>query len=189
LAKATAGQLAIHSPEWLFETLDFDNSLSQSARIGLSVFGGNSGFRRRSLAGYAPDYLFGEDTVVSFRAASAGFTRGWVEEARVIYRQPNGARSVFRRSFGSGIGHAQARREFPDLLVSPSYIKAIGWLLVNMGLFIRADRSEEWAWAAGRLAGRTLESIAPGLYLGAIRAKRARRLSMRGHRGASGSAP
>jgi hypothetical protein len=175
VAKVTTAQLLNQPAAQLFATLDFDNELTRSARTGLSAFGGNSGFRRRALAGYAPDHLFGEDATVSYRAAAAGLTKGWAEEARVLYRQPDRARAVFRRAFGSGVGRAQVMQEFPDFVAPLHSAKSLAWLFVKLPLVLQGDSREAWAWAAGRFAGTACETALPGLYLGRIRAKRSRR--------------
>jgi glycosyltransferase involved in cell wall biosynthesis len=160
---------------WLFEHQVFDDRQSRSRAIGGGYMGNNCGYRRRALSGFAPDFLGAEDAAVALRAVTNGYEGGWADGARILYRQRTTPRTAFRKAFAIAVGHVQLGREFPDLVVVPSRdLRALGWLLLHAPDLLRRKGRVRVAKVAGHHLGLRLERLLPGLFVGVVRARRAR---------------
>jgi glycosyltransferase involved in cell wall biosynthesis len=175
IIEVTTAQLEAEGPEGLFRSLD-GAGRTLSAQRGGGIWGGNSGLRRTALSGFAPDLMFLEDAAVARRATETGSSRDWIEEAIVLYRQPEVSSTSFRKGLGNGVGTVQLLREFPELgSALPHPIKSMAWIFLRAPGAVFSPRRAPWSRAVGRYTGVVLERILPGLYVGAIRASSSRR--------------
>jgi glycosyltransferase involved in cell wall biosynthesis len=168
--------LADKGAAWLFEHQRFDDESSRSTAIGGGFMSGNCGYRRAALSGFAPDFLGSEDAAAALRALDNDFHGGWVDGARVLYRQRSSPGAALRKAFAISVGHVQLEREFPDLVDAGSHdLKALGWLLLHLPNLARRRGRLSWSKVAGHHLGLRCERMAPGLFVGVVRARRARR--------------
>jgi glycosyltransferase involved in cell wall biosynthesis len=171
VAESTSSALEELGPERLFATLSF--AVGQSPG---GIWGGNSAFRRAALSGFAPDLLYKMDNATGLRALDAGFRWAAVEEARLLYRQPERPTAQFHRGYLNGAGRVQLFREFPEIgyhLTSPW--RSLAWIVLKAPLALTSRRRNEWSRITGSYVGSVVETWLPGLSGGVLRARRAKR--------------
>jgi glycosyltransferase involved in cell wall biosynthesis len=155
----------------LFKTLAFN--LGQNPG---GIWGCNSAFRRDALSGFSPDLIYLKDAATGRRAHSAGLRWARVEEARVLYRQPEKTATQFHRGYLNGAGRVQLFREFPEIgYLFPHPIKSLLWLILHSPATLSSRRRESWTRTAGSYSGGMIETLLPGLSAGVLSARRARR--------------
>jgi glycosyltransferase involved in cell wall biosynthesis len=170
VAEATTTVLEERGSEELFGSLDFMVGQSPGG-----IWGGNSAFRRRALSGFSPDLIYKMDNATGLRALSAGLRWAAVDEARLLYRQPERPTTQFRRGYLNGAGRVQLFREFPEIgyhLTTPW--RSLAWLALHAPVALGSGRRSEWSRIAGSYVGSVVETWLPGLSAGVLKARRAR---------------
>ena len=140
------------------------------------ALGANLGIRRDVLAavgGWPVARRNGGDKVVSWRAQLAGHRLGWLPEAVVHVRLPDGPRATLRRQYRIGAAAPSLYGLFRDAGMPPSPVRAAArdwaWLgvegarlgaaaLAGRGPAIR-ERQLKWARVTGYRSGRLAASL------------------------------
>jgi glycosyltransferase involved in cell wall biosynthesis len=171
VSDVTTTVLDQRGPDELFDSLHFEVGQNPGG-----VWGCNSAFRREALSGFSPDLIYKKDNATGLRALSAGHRWARVEEARVLYRQPERPTTQFHRGYLNGAGRVQLYREFPEigyLLTRP--LRSLLWLILHAPSIVLPTRRIAWTRTAGSYVGSVVETVLPGLSGGVLTARRARR--------------
>lgn len=129
-------QIAAQTPRWQFPVVDADLESNPPLRgYGFSGITTTCCLVRRSVfeqvGGFDPSLITGEDTDLFYRLRAVGYRFVIPHHSWVYHEPPRTLRTLLRKSFHYGIGHAQETKKSPERQMSVIRLdRWWGWLFV-----------------------------------------------------------